>query len=73
MALLTPFRSGSHEIRRNELAEGQTGTGKPPQELKTEAAFDLWLKRGLHKLFDQVVNEPIPEELRRMIEEDRRK
>lgn len=33
--------------------------------------FDLWLKRGLHQLFDDVANEPIPEELLRLIEEDR--
>lgn len=36
-----------------------------------ENPFDLWLKRGLHQLFDDVANEPIPEELLRLIEEDR--
>lgn len=46
---------------------------KPPAERKTEAAFDIWLQRGLHKLFDDVANEPIPEELLRIIEEDRKK
>jgi len=46
---------------------------KPPQEAKTQAAFDLWLRRGLHKLYDEVVSEPIPEELLRIIEEDRQK
>ena len=40
---------------------------------KGEAAFDLWLDRGLHKLFDDVANEPVPEELLRLIEEGRRK
>lgn len=38
-----------------------------------EAAFDLWLDRGLHKLFDDVASEPVPEELLRLIEEGRRK
>ncbi|HKM61688.1 MAG TPA: hypothetical protein VJY39_04275 [Acidisphaera sp.] len=38
---------------------------------KPEAAFDLWLNRGLHQLFDDVAREPIPEELLRIIEEDR--
>ncbi len=38
-----------------------------------EAAFDLWLDRGLHRLFDDVTSEAIPEEFLRMIEEDRRK
>ena len=40
---------------------------------KGDAAFDLWLDRGLHKLFDDVANEPVPEELLRLIEEGRRK
>ena len=40
---------------------------------KGEAAFDLWLDRGLHRLFDKVASEPLPEEFLRLIEEDRRK
>lgn len=38
-----------------------------------EAAFDLWLKRGLHELYDEVANEAIPAELLRLIEQDRKK
>ena len=45
----------------------------PPRDEQAEAAFSLWLQRGLHKLFDEVANEPIPEELLKIIEEDRRK
>jgi hypothetical protein len=37
------------------------------------AAFDVWLQRGLHTLFDDVTREPIPEELLRLIEDDRRR
>ena len=33
-------------------------------------AFDLWLRRGLHQLYDTVAKEPIPEALLRMIEDD---
>nr|WP_241667177.1 NepR family anti-sigma factor [Roseomonas nepalensis] len=36
-----------------------------------EAAFDIWLQRGLHHMFDDVMQEPIPEELLRLIEQDR--
>ncbi|MCB4822296.1 hypothetical protein LHA35_11185 [Roseicella sp. GB24] len=36
-------------------------------------AFDLWLRRGLHQLYDTVAKEPIPDALLRMIEEDREK
>ena len=44
---------------------------KPGKSRKTEAAFDLWLQKGLHKIYDEVANEPIPEELLKLIEEDR--
>ncbi len=43
---------------------------RPP---KVERAFDQWLDRGLHELYDEVVREPIPSELLRLIEEDRKK
>jgi hypothetical protein len=55
---------------------------KPPRAKKTSgekapakpsAAFDLWLQRGLHQMFDDVANEPIPEELLKIIENDRSK
>jgi hypothetical protein len=44
-----------------------------PRKGKADAAFDLWLQRGLHKLFDDVAREPIPDELLRLIEDDREK
>ena len=34
-------------------------------------AFDIWLQRGLHQLYDSVAKEPIPDELLRLIEQDR--
>ncbi len=48
---------------------------KPPfkKPRKTEAAFDLWLQKGLHDIFDNVAREPIPDELLRLIEEDRKR
>jgi len=36
------------------------------------AAFEIWLQHGLHTMFDGVANEPIPEELLRLIEADRK-
>lgn len=53
---------------KRDTPETGPATTKPR---KAEAAFDLWLQRGLHQLFDDVANEPIPEELLRLIEEDR--
>ncbi|MBK1660284.1 hypothetical protein [Paracraurococcus ruber] len=38
---------------------------------REESAFDLWLQGALRDAFDQVAAEPIPEDLLRMIEEDR--
>lgn len=44
------------------------GTRRVPED-----AFDLWLRRGLHQLYDDVANEAIPVELLRLIERDRQK
>lgn len=43
----------------------------PKKKPKGDAAFDLWLQRGLHKLFDDVANEPVPDELLKLIKDDR--
>ncbi len=34
-----------------------------------DAAFNLWLERGLHQLYDHVALEPLPEELLKLIQE----
>ncbi len=36
-----------------------------------EDPFDLWLQRSLHGAFDPALEEPVPEEILRLIEEDR--
>ena len=46
------------------------GDGK---KAKKPDAFEIWLHRGLHQLYDNVAQEPIPSELLRLIEEDRSK
>ncbi len=33
--------------------------------------FELWLRRSLRETFDAIAAEPVPEELLRLIEEDR--
>ena len=45
--------------------------GAEQEDGAVDSAFDLWLRRGLHQLYDTVAKEPIPEDLLRMIEEDR--
>lgn len=38
-----------------------------------ENAFNEWLQRGLHNLYDDTASEPVPEELLRLIAQDREK
>lgn len=54
--------------RKGKPAGSSAGKSRP-----ADAAFDVWLNRGLHQMFDDVVREPIPEALLRLIEEDRNK
>ncbi len=42
-----------------------------PHGAKPDEAFDKWLKKGLHQLYDTVTREPVPDDLLRLIEEDR--
>jgi hypothetical protein len=49
------------------------GGGPEDPDAPKRAAFDLFLDRGLHALYDDVVNEPVPEELVRLVEQDRKK
>jgi hypothetical protein len=47
---------------------------QPPREhraAEAARAFELWLQRSLHRLYDDVAREPVPPELRRLIEQDR--
>lgn len=37
-----------------------------------DAAFDLWLQRGLQQVFDDVAQEPIPAEILALIEHSRK-
>lgn len=45
----------------------------PAQAKPTDAAFDVWLNRGLHQLFDDIANEPVPEDLLKLIQQDSEK
>jgi hypothetical protein len=46
-------------------------TGIDQEGKEVDQAFDVWLRRGLHQLYDTVAQEPIPDELLRLIEDDR--
>ncbi len=61
--------NGARAERKESDPAGQSGDSGGV----SKDAFDLWLKQGLHELFDSIASEPIPEELIRLIEEDRSK
>lgn len=55
---------------------GQRAPGPAPAKGRVggpESAFDIWLDRDLHRMFDKVRAEPIPEDLLRLIDCDRKK
>ncbi|MFC7543824.1 NepR family anti-sigma factor [Siccirubricoccus deserti] len=54
-------QTGSGEVARPDAGRKEEGV---------DHAFDLWLQRGLHQLYDTVAKEPIPEDLLRLIEDD---
>lgn len=39
----------------------------PKPERPASQAFDTWLERGLHEIFDDVAREPVPDELLKLI------
>ncbi len=43
------------------------------QSRPTDVAFDKWLNRGLHELFDGVMNEPVPPEILKIVQDDKQK
>jgi len=43
----------------------------PKTRDKEADAFDIWLRESLQDAFDDIASEPVPEDLLRMIEEDR--
>ena len=54
----------------SSLRPGAMEAGPPGYEGE-EDAFDLWLRGNLRAAFDRVATEPVPEDLLRLIEEDR--
>ncbi len=65
-------RAGQTDM--NNFSMTQRKKPQPSQQSRpVDAAFDLWLNRGLHQLFDDVANEPVPDELLKLIEEDLKK
>ncbi len=60
MSNTKPGSAGGKPVRRVDRGGGDDAK-----------AFDIWLQRGLHQLYDSVAKEPIPDELLKLIEQDR--
>ncbi len=52
-------------------AQGAPGAAGGPAKPGEEDAFTLWLRHSLRACHDSIAAEPIPEDLLRLIEEDR--
>ncbi|MBK1660717.1 hypothetical protein E2C05_21085 [Paracraurococcus ruber] len=58
--------------KTDQKRAGKPEKARPEEEGEAvDGAFDLWLSRGLHQLYDTVAKEPIPDALLRMIEDDK--
>ncbi len=58
----------------DEIGPAPTAGAPQPDDFSVERKphpFELWLRRGLHQAFDAIAGEPVPEDLLRLIEEDR--
>ena len=62
-------------MKISKMANPRSGVGgQPPNKSNpTDSAFDNWLNRGLHQIFDDVMNEPIPPELLKILQSDEKK
>ncbi len=71
-----PLDVGGRPMRHTAMTDRKDKPRRPPankQPRQPDTPFDLWLKRGLHELYDEVAKEPIPAELLRLIEENRKR
>lgn len=59
------------DMKRFDMAQrkGKPEPGQSSKSTAADSAFDLWLNRGLHQLYDDVAREPIPEDLLKLIDE----
>jgi hypothetical protein len=58
--------------QRNRSKAGEAPRTKMKAAL-TERPFDLWLQKQLHAMYDEITNEPLPNDLLDLIETDARR
>jgi hypothetical protein len=52
------------------LKDGARESARDKTKSATERPFDLWLQKQLHAMYDEIANEPLPEDLLKLIERD---
>jgi hypothetical protein len=62
-------RRGERTRRRESAARPAEPARPAPDRLKRPPQFDNWLSQQLRSLYDPVLEEPLPDDLVRMIEE----
>lgn len=52
----------------------KAGGGRPPSDRAapkaSERPFDMWLQKQLHAMYDEITNEPLPDDLLNLIDKD---
>ena len=51
------------------IRKAKPPASSPPAKRPADKAFDTWLTRGLHDIYDDVAREPVPEDLIKLIQE----
>jgi hypothetical protein len=54
---------------RDDRADKRTGRAAPQGPLKSDPMLDTWLNHHLSRLYDPVIQEPIPTDLLKLLEE----
>ena len=72
--LAAGFYLGRYGVKHLDMKQPRSKKlTKPDQANPKPKPFDLWLERGLHEMFDTIASEPIPEDLLKLIEDDKSK
>ena len=63
------------QMQMISMAEGKPKpvAAVPKSRRPADQAFDTWLERGLHEIFDEVAREPVPDELLKLIRDHKGK
>ena len=77
MAFMLKERPAASPLPARTMSKPKSGSADDPSAPRVKRsekgpteAFDVWLQQGLHKLYDSVAKEPVPDELLELIEQD---